>query len=88
MFSSARTYMNAKLDLKSLLTGLFLGVTVTVAVAAASSHGTVGRYQISGTGNHGLLLDTATGQVWTGYFPTMGGKTDGDFFTPKNVVRK
>jgi hypothetical protein len=75
--------MNTKIDIKSALFGLSVGVLVTFGIAAASSPGTVGRYQIAGTGNHGLIIDTATGQVWRGYFSSNGGNTDGDFFTPK-----
>jgi len=75
--------MNTKLDTKSTLLGLALGLLVSLGIAAASAPGAVGRYQIAGTGNHGLVLDTATGQVWSGYFPSNGGSTDGDFSQPK-----
>ena len=75
--------MNTKLDIKSTLIGLGLGILVTLGVAAASSPGSVGRYQISGTGNHGLIIDTATGQVWSAFLASNEGKTDADFFTAK-----
>lgn len=75
--------MNTKIDIKSALFGLSIGVVVALGIAAASSPSTIGRYQIAGTGNQGLVLDTATGQVWSGYFPPDRGKTDGDFFQPK-----
>jgi hypothetical protein len=61
---------------------------VTLGIAAAASPGSVGRYQIAGTGNHGLIIDTATGQVWRGYFPANSGNTDGDFFTVKMGGKK
>lgn len=78
--------MNTKIDLKSAWIGLLFGVLVTVAVGAAASPGGAGRYQIGGTGTHGLVLDTATGQVWTMFFNPSGGRTDGDaFFQPKVV---
>jgi hypothetical protein len=80
--------MNKKIDIKSALIGLSVGVVVMLGIAAASSPGTVGRYQISGTGNHGLVIDTVTGQVWSGFFSSGGGKTDGDFFQPKNGEKK
>ena len=75
--------MNTKIDTKSALIGLGVGVLITLGIAAASSPGSVGRYQVSGTGNHGLVIDTATGQVWSGYFLSNQGKTDSDFFQPK-----
>jgi hypothetical protein len=80
--------MNTKIDIKSALFGLGVGVLATLAMAATSSPGTIGRYQVAGTGNHGLVIDTATGQVWTGYFNPAGGKTDGDFFRPKIGEKK
>ena len=80
--------MNTKIDIKSALFGLGVGFLVTLGIAAASSPGTVGRYQIAGTGNYGLIIDTATGQVWRGYFPSNGGNTDGDFFPPKIGEKK
>ena len=80
--------MNTKIDIKSALVGLAIGVLVMLGIAAASSPGSVGRYQIAGTGNHGLIIDTATGKVWRGYFPSNGGTTDGDFFAPKIGEKK
>lgn len=80
--------MNTKLDIKSALLGLCIGVIVMLGLAATTSPGPVGRYQIAGTGNHGLIIDTATGQVWQGYFASNGGTTVGDFFTPKLAEKK
>jgi hypothetical protein len=80
--------MNTKIDIKSALIGLGVGVLVTLGIAAASSPGSVGRYQVAGIGNHGLVIDTATGVVWSGYFPSMEGKTDADFFKSKIGERK
>lgn len=76
--------MNHRIDIKSALLGLLLGVLATVAIAAASGPGQVGRYQVAGTANFGLVLDTATGQVWRMFFSPSGGGTDGEaFFQPK-----
>jgi hypothetical protein len=75
--------MNTKIDIKSAMLGLGIGVLVTLGIAATSSRDANGRYQVAGTGNHGLVVDTATGQVWSGYFPSNEGKTDADFFQPK-----
>ncbi|MCF7668411.1 MAG: hypothetical protein K9N48_01390 [Verrucomicrobia bacterium] len=80
--------MNTKIDIKSVLVGLSVGVLVTLSIGAAFSTDTVGRYQIAGTGNHGLIIDTATGEVWRAYFRSNGGRTDGDFFTPKVGEKK
>lgn len=76
------------MDIKSALIGLGTGVLITLGIGAASSPGSVGRYQIAGTGNHGLIIDTVTGQVWRGYFPSSSGSTDGDFFTSKIGEKK
>lgn len=75
--------MKTQIDLKSALFGLGVGILIALGVAATSSRDANGRYQIAGTGNHGLVIDTATGQVWTGYFPSNEGKTDADFLQPK-----
>lgn len=73
-----------RLDPKSALLGLLLGVLATLAIGAASSPNSgVGRFQIAGTANHGMILDTATGQVWTTYFSNTGGRMDNDFFQRK-----
>ena len=79
--------MKAKIDIKSALIGLLLGVLATVAVAASSS-GPVGRYQFAGTGNYGIILDTATGQAWTMFFSSSGGRTDREtFYQPKTAQK-
>ena len=76
--------MNPRIDIRSALLGLLLGVLATLAIAATSGHGPVGRYQVAGTANFGLVLDTATGQVWRMFFSSTGGGTDGEaFFQPK-----
>jgi hypothetical protein len=80
--------MNTKIDIKSALIGLGIGVLVTVGIAAGSASGTVGRYQIAGTASHGLVIDTATGQVWTTYLPQGGGGADPDFAKPKAIEKK
>ena len=77
-----------KIDLKSALLGLSLGVFATAAVGASSSPGALGRYQIGGTSEHGLVIDTATGRVWQAFLPTGSGSTDGDFFTAKFEQKK
>lgn len=80
--------MNTKLDTKSTLLGLLLGVLATVAIAAASSSGQTGRYQVAGTGSHAVIVDTATGQAWSTFLSPSGGRSDGDFYRPKGDERK
>ena len=56
--------MKTKKDLQMLLLGLAVGVLVTLGLGAAAPKSTSpGRYQIGGTSNNALVLDTATGQV-------------------------
>jgi hypothetical protein len=68
--------MNTKIDIKSAGLGLGIGILVMLGVAATSSRDANG-------GNHGLVIDTATGQVWTGYFSSTEGNTDADFLRAK-----
>ena len=81
--------MNTKVDIKSALVGLGAGVVVALVVAAAPSTGSsVGRYQITGTGQNGngsecFVIDTASGKVWKAFIPPNCG-TDAGFFQPKN----
>ena len=77
--------MNAKIDVKSALLGLVLGMIATVAIGAASSPGQVGRYQIGGTSNRGFVIDSVTGRVWSSYFGSSVGTSDKNFFQPKNA---
>ena len=76
--------MNKKIEIKSALIGVAVGVVATLAIGASSPRATtVGRYQIGGTASHGLIIDSATGQAWSAYLPQQSGKTDGDFWTSK-----
>jgi hypothetical protein len=82
--------MKTAIDIKSAIVGLGLGFLVAIGAGAVSSpiSGPVGRYQIAGTGTHGLILDTATGQAWRGYLPADRGIVDPDFFAPKTGAKK
>jgi len=80
--------MNHPIDIKSALIGLCLGVTAMLALGASSpTSGPVGRYQIAGTATHGLVIDTATGKVWSKvleiYFTD-----EKEFFDPKAGEKK
>jgi hypothetical protein len=75
-------FMNIKID-KTTLVAFLAGILVTLAVGAASPSVQVGRYQVGGTSQQGLVIDTVTGQVWQHfYLPNQGG-TDPDFAKPK-----
>jgi hypothetical protein len=78
--------MNLKIDLKSAACGLCLGILALAVVAAAEAPTSqIGRYQIAGSLNYFLIVDTTTGKVWTGNFPSNGSRpADPDFFSPKN----
>jgi hypothetical protein len=83
--------MNTKIDIKSAVIGLAVGALVTLAVAAATASGSsVGRYQLVSNANNGgpggsysMVIDTQTGKVWSTYAPP-SGRSDEDFFQPKN----
>ena len=76
--------MKTRFDLMSALIGIVAGVIVTLTLgAAAKVNGPTGRFQITGTHSHALVIDTATGQVWRGFFPPGSGNTDGDFLNTK-----
>ena len=77
--------MNTKIDPKSALIGLAAGVLVMLSIAAAPApaSGPAGRYQIAGTASHGMILDTATGQAWSTFLSSSGGRADSNFYQPK-----
>ena len=75
--------MNLKLDLKSIVAGLVLGVVVMCAVGAGTPKTDTGRYRLAGSTPYFLLVDSVTGQVWAGNFQSGLKPTDADFFAPK-----
>ena len=77
--------MKTKIETKSAVIGACLGVAAMLAIGAASPQPqTVGRYQLGGTAAHGMVIDTATGQVWTTYLPQNTGiSADAAFSKPK-----
>jgi DNA-binding transcriptional regulator YdaS (Cro superfamily) len=80
--------MNHPIDIKSALIGLCLGVAAILGLGASSpTTGAVGRYQIAGTATHGMVIDTATGQVWTQYLQPDGIR-DSRFYGSKNEEPK
>jgi hypothetical protein len=83
--------MNMKIDIKSAVIGLAVGVLVTLGIAATTPPiSRLGRYQIVSNannggqgGSHSLIIDTVTGKVWLGFVPS-SGKSDDDFFQVKS----
>lgn len=80
--------MNHPIDNKSALIGLCLGVAAMLGLGASSpTPGPVGRYQTAGTATHGMVIDTATGQVWTQHLQPDGIR-DSRFYGSKNEEPK
>lgn len=76
--------MKITIDLRSALLGFIAGIAVFMLLGAAGGPGDgAGRYQIEmGSGDVGLIVDTATGQVWK--HRSLGAvNNDADFFKPK-----
>ncbi len=76
--------MNAKIDVKSALVGLAVGVVAILALGAASPSSSIGRYRVAGNTPYFLLVDTTTGKVWAGNFQAGLRNTDADFFNAKS----
>jgi hypothetical protein len=57
--------MNIKIDLKSAVIGLCIGLGAMLAIGAGEGESRpVGRYQSSAGGELLLIVDTVTGQSW------------------------
>ena len=54
-----------------------------LTIGATYQGAVVGRFQVAGTASHGLVLDTATGRVWSTYLSQTNGRPDQSFFAPK-----
>lgn len=80
--------MKKQIDIKSALIGLLAGVAAMLALGASSSSPVIGRFQVGGTANQALVVDTATGQVWTMFAPSGSGSSDHDFALPKLPEKK
>jgi hypothetical protein len=74
--------MNMKIDLKSALCGLAVGVLAMLVIGATIST-PPGRFQYAGAPPVFLLVDTTTGQVWTANFAGTVKSTDDNFIQPK-----
>ena len=69
--------MNTKIDLKSALCGLALGVLGMLAMGAGEPSNPVGRYQIAGGASSFTIVDTATGQAWAANLGSLLGPQPG-----------
>ncbi len=80
--------------IKSALGGFAAGVGITLALGAAATTNSTGRYQITAASNYLAVIDTLTGQVWAGNFNQLGQgsmamefkncpQNVGDLFRPK-----
>ncbi len=56
--------MNTKIDLKSALCGLAVGVLGMLVLGAAETSNPVERYQVTGGAGFFVIVDSATGQAW------------------------
>jgi len=67
-----------KMDTKSTLFGLFVGVVAMVAIAAAeNTSAPVGRYQATAASGFVVILDTQTGKAWGTTTPDVPTTHDG-----------
>jgi hypothetical protein len=69
--------MNTKIDLKSALCGLAIGVLAMLVIAAAESSNPVGRYQVAGGAGSFAVVDTVTGQTWAANTASIQGAQPG-----------
>jgi hypothetical protein len=56
--------MNTKIDLKSALCGLAVGVLAMLAIGAATPSNAIGRYQVASGSGFVTIIDTTTGRAW------------------------
>jgi hypothetical protein len=68
--------MKKQIDTKSTLIGIVIAVLAMLAVGTTRPNGPVGRFQIGGTSEWGMVLDTTTGQVWRTHLGPGGGRVD------------
>jgi hypothetical protein len=71
-FQKIDNNMNTKIDLKSALCGLAVGILAMLAIGASNSSNPIGRYYIASGSGFVTVLDTTTGQVWGANLATPG----------------
>jgi len=82
--------MNTKIDIKSTVIGLAMGVLVALGLplqrawhpGRAIPDNKQSKQWWPG-GSHSLVIDTVTGKVWLGYVSS-SGRSDEEFFQPKS----
>lgn len=78
--------MTLKIDLKSILCGLIIGVATMLVIGADSEppRPEIGRYQIVATGTYATIVDSVTGRAWSAAFlNTAQLRNDPDFWPAK-----
>ncbi len=56
--------MKSNIDLKSIITGLVVGIAVMLVLGAESRSNYNGRYQVSSAQGFAVIVDSQTGQAW------------------------
>jgi hypothetical protein len=62
--SNTKYIMNAKIDLKSALCGLVVGILAMLAIGASEAPNAIGKYQVASGAGFVTIVDTTTGQAW------------------------
>jgi len=79
--------MKTKMDIKSALCGLAVGVLAMLAIGAGESTSTGGKYQVvtfmAGGQANAMMIDTTTGKVWGVNLVSTWKNDGGNFFEPK-----
>jgi len=76
--------MNIKIDLKSALCGLAVGILAMLAMGAATSSDALGRYQVASGSGFVTIIDTSTGRAWGANLASPGFQTiHPGFWEPK-----
>jgi hypothetical protein len=81
--------MKLKVDYKSVVVGLALGLLMAGVLGASLAQEQVsGRFQMQTNEGHAFVLDTRTGEVWEKFEGTSGGDDSADFLNPKIDPKK
>jgi hypothetical protein len=76
--------MNTKIDLKSALCGLAVGVLAMLVIGAATPSNAIGRYQVASGSGFVTIIDTTTGRAWGANLASPGwAKIDAGFWESK-----
>lgn len=78
--------MNIKIDRKSALAGIAVGILAMLVIGAGTPSSEAGRYQVVGAGTPSVfvMVDTETGRAWMANGTVNQLRSDADFFNKKN----